>query len=211
MSAHPLTALGGARKEMFASAPAAPGELAFVARNLSATVAALGRVAQATGERETAAMSRILAPRLYQVAMSLSEGLGKGAVGSRGEVVTNLSAEALAGVEFDEDSMSFAEAAGIAAAVSDAIRGLNKQVRLGVSGNQWQHLEPAVPEQLKAVVEVAALLKGHATHAVISGKALGRREQAATPAVDASPVRPKLRIVEHETNAPEPGRGMERP
>ena len=202
MLAHPLESLGRAGKEMAASPPAGPAELAFVARNLSDTVAAVGRIAQATGEGETAAMSRLLAPRLREVADALSAGVGVGARASRGEVVTVLSASAVTRLEAEEDVMGFAEAAGISGAVSAAIRGLNSQVRAGLDSGRWQHVDPSLVTEVTSLVEMSSLLEGQASRAVISGKALGRRSPPAEP------MRVPSRQNEHDGPAQTPGRSM---
>lgn len=175
MLAHPNESLALARKELVASPPAAPAELAYVARNLSETIAAVGRIATATNEGETAAMCRLVAPRLREVAATLSAGAGVPPSGSRGEVITTLSASALTRLQAEEDSMGFAEAAGIAVAASQAIRALSKQVRTGVEQGQWQMVNPSAVADMSALVESSALMQAHASKAVISGAGLGRR------------------------------------
>ena len=191
---HPLQSLGRAQKEMSGSPPAAPAELAYIARNFSETIAAVGRIATATGEAETAAMTRLLAKRLREVADALSEAVGTTAAAGRGEVVTGLSAAALTRLEAEEDSMVFAEAAGIAAAMPGALRALRSQVRAGVERGAWSNVDAALPRQLASVVEMASLLQGQATRAVINGSALGRRS---TPDV-ATPARPRPRATAHD-------------
>ena len=197
MLAHPNESLMVARKEMVASPPAAPAELAYVARNLSETIATVGRIATATNEGETAAMCRLVAPRLREVAAMLAAGVGTPEGGSRGEVITTLSAAALIRVEAEEDSMGFAEAAGIAVAASQAIRALSRQVRNGVERGSWQMVNPSAVADMQALVESSQLMQAHASKAVISGASLGRRRTAVDP--ESSSPRPAAsRAIQHE-------------
>ena len=68
---HPGTSLAIAKRELAASPPAAPAQLAYITARLSDTLAAYSRIADVVGDAEAAAMARLVSARMTGIATQL--------------------------------------------------------------------------------------------------------------------------------------------
>ena len=201
---HPGQSLAIAKRELTASPPAPPGQLAYITRRLGDTLASYSRVADVVGDAEAAAMARLVAARMAVIAAGLAAGSGEVAPASRGEYITGLCDSALTVMEAREDEMDLAEAASIAVTAIDTITALRDQVRAGTTSGQWEHVAPGTSKQLGEVVGMCSMLSAQATHTVVTGGGLGRRRPPRE--LDASP----YRAIEHEGPSPEGSKGVGR-
>lgn len=200
---HPGQSLAIAKRELTASPPAAPAQLAYITRRLGDTLAAYSRVADVVGDAEAAAMARLVSARMTVIASGLAAGSGAVPPASRGEYITGLCDSAVTVMEAREDEMDLAEAASVAVKAIDTITALRGQVRAGTASGEWQHVTPGTSKQLGEVVGMCRLLAAQATHTVVTGGGLGRRRPRD---LDASP----YRAIEHEGPRPDDSKGVSR-
>jgi hypothetical protein len=194
---HPGTSLAIAKRELAASPPAAPAQLAYITARLSDTLAAYSRIADVVGDAEAAAMARLVSARMTGIATQLSAGIGTVTPASRGEYVTGLCDSAVTVLEAREDEMDLAEASAIAVTATETITALRSHVRAGIASGEWQSVSVATSKQLGEVVGMCGLLAAQATHTVVTGGGLGRRRPPRS--LDA----PSSRAIAHD--APTPG------
>ena len=201
---HPGQSLAIAKRELNASPPAAPAQLAYITRRLGDTLASYSRVADVMGDAEAAAMARLVSARMTVIAAGLAAGRGTVTPASRGEYIAGLCDSALTVMEAREHEMDLAEAASIAVTAIDTITALRGQVRAGSDSGQWQQVAPGTSKLLAEVVGMCTMLAAQATHTVVTGGGLGRRRPPRD--ADGSP----YWAIEHEGPSPDDSKGVSR-